>query len=97
MLSIFDFAMNSNPFRSFHFFYILLVFGLAAFTGCDKKKGIGPLVYEGPVREAENVVLLYSEDQIIKVRLEASRVYEYANGDREFPEEGDRSEAAAQD
>jgi LPS export ABC transporter protein LptC len=43
------------------------------------------MVYEGPLSEAENVELFYSESDKVKVKMIAALVYEYENGDREFP------------
>ncbi len=54
-------------------------------TACSKNELKGPLVYEGPLSEAENVELYYSESERVKVKMIAALVYEYENGDREFP------------
>ncbi|HEX5170523.1 MAG TPA: LPS export ABC transporter periplasmic protein LptC [Cyclobacteriaceae bacterium] len=43
------------------------------------------LVYEGPISEAENVEHYYTENDLVKVKLLAALVYEYQNGDKEFP------------
>ena len=62
--------------------YILpLLFSLA----CSKNELKEPLVYEGPLSEAENVEMFYSESEKVKVKMIAAIVYEYENGDREFP------------
>jgi LPS export ABC transporter protein LptC len=63
-------------------FYILLLFFSFA---CSKNELKEPLVYEGPLSEAENVELYYSESERVKVKMIAALVYEYENGDREFP------------
>lgn len=42
--------------------------------------------YAGPLREAENVTMLYAEKDILKMRMTGKRVLEFDNGDREFPE-----------
>jgi LPS export ABC transporter protein LptC len=44
------------------------------------------LEYDGPLQEAENIVMYYSETADIKVKLEADKLMEFENGDREFPE-----------
>lgn len=44
-----------------------------------------PVEYKGPLKEAENVELFYSEDNTVKVKMEAELLYEFENGDREFP------------
>ncbi|MBX2965310.1 MAG: LPS export ABC transporter periplasmic protein LptC [Cyclobacteriaceae bacterium] len=64
-------------------FIVLLVLVL---SGCGKNKLTQPLEYEGPYREAETVELFYSENQVVKVKMLADVLYEYQNGDREFPQ-----------
>jgi len=44
-----------------------------------------PLVYDGPLRIGENVELYYTEENLVKVKMIAAKVYEFENGDREFP------------
>jgi len=53
--------------------------------GCSGNETTKPLLYEGPLREGENVEMYYSEAQVVKVKMLAALVYEYQNGDREFP------------
>lgn len=60
---------------------IILLVALA----CGSNENTQPLLYEGPMREAENVELFYSENQLVKVKMLADLVYEFQNGDREFP------------
>jgi LPS export ABC transporter protein LptC len=64
-----------------HFKTILLIIACS----CDSNEKTQPLLYEGPLREAENVELYYSEEQVVKVKMMADLVYELQNGDREFP------------
>lgn len=45
-----------------------------------------PLVYDGPLRIGENVELYYTENNHVKVKMLAAVVYEFENGDREFPQ-----------
>ena len=63
-------------------FYLTLVFLLAS---CSQKKNTAPKEYEGPLQEAENVELLYTESQHIKVKMKTPLLYEFKSGDREFP------------
>ncbi len=44
------------------------------------------VAYEGPLRQAENIVMHYTEKEKVKVMLQAKKVNEFQNGDREFPE-----------
>lgn len=60
----------------------LLLFVLAA---CSQKENTQPKEYEGPLQEAEQVELLYTENEKIKVKMRAPLLYEFKNGDREFP------------
>lgn len=64
-------------------YFILLI--LVLLQACGKTEVIQPLEYEGPQTEAEQVELYYSEDQVVKVKLLSDLVYEFQNGDREFP------------
>lgn len=64
-------------------------FALAAavsFTSCRNKETTAPLVYEGPLREAEDVVMHYTENDRVKALLKAKKIFEFQNGDQEFPE-----------
>jgi len=45
-----------------------------------------PIEYNGPLSEMQNVDLLYSENDRIKVKMRATKILEFKNGDREFPE-----------
>ncbi len=63
----------------------LLLFFVIAVASCSQKELKEPLVYEGPLSEAEDVALDYTENEKVKVKMVAAQVYEYENGDREFP------------
>jgi LPS export ABC transporter protein LptC len=56
-------------------------------VSCDEKKGpeVG-VVYNGPKREGENVTMLYTEKDMLKMKVTGKKVLEFENGDREFPE-----------
>jgi LPS export ABC transporter protein LptC len=60
----------------------LLLFILAA---CSQKENTQPKEYEGPLQEAEQVELLYTENEKLKVKMRTPLLYEFKNGDREFP------------
>lgn len=68
--------------------YPLIILALViAVTACDRtKETAAPVVYTGPLREAENVTMLYAEKDMLKMRMSGKRVLEFENGDREFPE-----------
>jgi len=42
--------------------------------------------FEGPVMEASDVELFYSDSAVVRIRLIADRQLEFESGDREFPE-----------
>lgn len=54
-------------------------------TACSQKENTQPKEYEGPLQEAEQIELLYTENEMIKVKMRAPLLYEFKNGDREFP------------
>lgn len=54
-------------------------------SACNQSEIKEPLVYDGPMRIGENVELYYTEDNQVKVKMIAAVVYEFENGDREFP------------
>lgn len=62
-----------------------IVFIIFVLASCSKNETVKPLEYKGPLREAENVELFYSEDQRVKVKMKSPLVYEFQTGDREFP------------
>jgi LPS export ABC transporter protein LptC len=53
---------------------------------CSKVEVAAPQIYEGPMREAEHIEMLYSEKEKITVKIKAKRISEFQNGDRNFPE-----------
>ena len=50
----------------------------------EEKKQI--LIYDGPLREMEDVDMLYTEKDHLKVKMVAKKIFEYQNRDSEFPE-----------
>jgi len=42
--------------------------------------------YEGPIMEATNIEILYSDSAQVRIKLEAQRQLQYLNGDQDFPE-----------
>jgi lipopolysaccharide export system protein LptC len=65
--------------RYLYYLVLLLAFG------CNSAETKEPLEYKGPLSEAENVELYYSENEKVKVKMLADLLYEFENGDREFP------------
>lgn len=62
--------------------FIFIIFLTAA---CGKTDVQEPLEYKGPLSEAEKVELFYSENEMVKVKMLADLMYEFKNGDRQFP------------
>jgi LPS export ABC transporter protein LptC len=67
--------------KIFFIFLIIVTFVPA----CNQPEMKEPLVYDGPLRIGENVELYYTENNQVKVKMIAAVVYEFENGDREFP------------
>lgn len=63
-----------------------LLWVLLFLFSCKVKETTQPKVYEGPLREAEEVVMHYTEKDHLKAILKAKKIFEFQNGDQEFPE-----------
>jgi LPS export ABC transporter protein LptC len=64
----------------------LLQCGIVAAISCHTTETAQPIEYKGPLKEVENVTMFYSEMDIVKIKMVAQKVFEFENGDREFPE-----------
>jgi len=53
---------------------------------CTTKEKPKPIIYDGPLRQAENITMHYAEKEKLKVILQAKKANEFQSGDREFPE-----------
>jgi LPS export ABC transporter protein LptC len=62
----------------------LLILSVLA-AACSQKENAQPKEYEGPLQEAEQVELLYTEHELLKVKMRTPLLYEFKTGDREFP------------
>jgi len=62
------------------------LFSVLILTSCSQQETAQPVTYDGPLREIEDVDMLYTERQTVKTKLQAKKVLEFQNGDREFPE-----------
>ncbi|MBS1506439.1 MAG: LPS export ABC transporter periplasmic protein LptC [Bacteroidetes bacterium] len=64
-----------------------LLVGLSfALVSCVSKETTKIVEYEGPLRQAENMVMYRTEKEKMKVILQAKKFNEFQNGDQEFPE-----------
>ena len=59
--------------------------GVTLLVACSNVENKEPLEYTGPLSQAENVELFFSENERVKIRMTAEVAYEFQNGDREFP------------
>jgi LPS export ABC transporter protein LptC len=55
-------------------------------TSCEVEQKKQMVVYEGALREFEDVDMTYSERDQVKIKMQAKKIVELQNGDREFPE-----------
>ncbi|MBY0434300.1 MAG: LPS export ABC transporter periplasmic protein LptC [Cyclobacteriaceae bacterium] len=65
---------------------LLTIISIILLASCHKKETAIPVEYNGPLREAVDVDVLYTEKDRVKVKMQAKKILEYKNGDREFPE-----------
>lgn len=67
-----------------HWFnFIILALISACNSGLEEKKTFEK--YSGPIMEADTIKILYSDSAKVRVIVNATKQYEYENGDREFP------------
>jgi LPS export ABC transporter protein LptC len=64
----------------------ILALLLAINAACLNQESSKPVLYEGPLREAEDITMYYTEKDQMKVLLKAKKVNQFQNGDQEFPE-----------
>lgn len=69
-----------------HYRTLFIAILLLTLVSCRPKEISVPTEYNGPLREAFDVDMLYSEKDRIKVKMKGKRILEFKNGDREFPE-----------
>ena len=74
--------MSLKNYLPFSIFLCAIVF----LASCASKEAAKPVVYEGPLRQADSIKVFYTEKEILKTILQAKKLNEFQNGDREFPE-----------
>jgi LPS export ABC transporter protein LptC len=73
-------------YKSGSFFQLVITALLSVIiSSCDTTNTKQAVEYTGPLSEAENVELYYSESDKVKIKMLADVAYEFKNGDREFP------------
>ncbi len=65
---------------------LILWLPLVCLFSCGSKEKPKPIIYDGPLRQGENITMHYAEKEKVKVVLQAKKANEFQNGDREFPE-----------
>ncbi len=65
---------------------LLFLGAVLLLTSCSTKETAKPVVYDGPLKQAENITHIYTEKEKLKTILRAKKLNEFQNGDREFPE-----------
>lgn len=73
-----------RAFSLFAFKLTLLIFSVTL-VSCKDSDVKEPVEYTGPLRKIQDVELFYTEKNAVKVKMIAAEVWEYENGDREFP------------
>lgn len=69
--------------------FFTVILGIAGLAwGCDDDSQTADdfKEYDGPVLEANNIEILYSDSAQLRIKLEAQRQLQYGNGDQDFPE-----------
>lgn len=67
--------------------WCILISLCALFSSCSTpEEAAKPVLYEGALREAENITMYYTENSLMKVLLKAKKINEFQSGDQEFPE-----------
>ncbi len=78
--------LTPSVFKTLHLISKALLVGCLALAGCNQQEAAKPVIYEGPLSEAEDVTMYYTEKEVVKVTLQAKKIFEFQNGDQEFPE-----------
>ncbi|WKV13577.1 LPS export ABC transporter periplasmic protein LptC [Marivirga harenae] len=68
--------------KHFHFLLLLLL-GQSCSSGLESKQKFEE--YSGPIMEADTIEIIYSDSAKVRVIVNATKQYEFENGDREFP------------
>ena len=76
----------TNLFTLLPRYSLVWIISLLMLSACNPKEAIKTVVYEGPLREAENIVMHFTENDRVKAILKAKKFFEFTNGDQEFPE-----------
>ena len=67
---------------------VFVLITLIVFQSCNEREGevLDMEVYDGPVRQGNNIDMYYSESAHKTIKMKAQKLLEYKNEDREFPE-----------
>lgn len=65
---------------------LCILYGVSIVSCTPEENSKQPVVYDGPLREAEDITMYYTEKNLMKVLIKAKKINEFQNGDSEFPE-----------
>lgn len=66
--------------------FLVTIISIIGISSCGIEEKAKPILYEGPLSEAENITMYYTEKDRMKILLKAKKINEFQNGDQEFPE-----------
>lgn len=67
--------------------FLFSVIFISGLISCEKPEEVTEIKeYQGPLKEADDIELFYTELTQVKTHVKAPKVYEFQNLDREFPE-----------
>jgi LPS export ABC transporter protein LptC len=67
-------------------YLMTIILSSLIFCCCEQEQKKQIQVYNGPLEETDNLEMLYSERDHMKVKMAAKKVFKFQNGDQEFPE-----------
>jgi LPS export ABC transporter protein LptC len=83
----FFFMRQNQPFINALVWGVVLLISMSGLLfSCNTEEKAKPMVYEGPMSEAEDITMYYTEKDRMKILLKAKKINDFQNGDREFPE-----------
>ena len=68
------------------FFFFSALSAVFLLESCSDHENKKPVVYDGPLQEAEDIEMHYVEKSTVKMKMQAKKIFEMQNGDRDFPE-----------
>jgi len=85
-LFMYKYIIRIFPFKEIRLLLCVISLSIGLLSSCGSDEHAKLVVYEGPLREAENIEMYHTEKGLMKVLLKAKKINEFPNGDSEFPE-----------